>query len=49
MVSVNLKINRLLGHRAPTTEATHRVIHKSQKKGRLLAAFLVLGGLHCAS
>jgi predicted DNA-binding transcriptional regulator AlpA len=32
MVSVNLKINRLSGHRAPTTEATHRVIHKSQKK-----------------
>ena len=32
MVSVNLKINQLSGHRAPTTEATHRVIHKSQKK-----------------
>jgi hypothetical protein len=50
VVNVKLKINRLLGFRAPTNEITHRVAPKSQKKeGYWLAAFLLLGGLHCAS
>jgi hypothetical protein len=50
VVNVKLKINRLSGLRAPTNEIAHRVAPKSQKKeGYLLAAFLLLGWLHCAN
>jgi hypothetical protein len=50
VVNIKLKINRLSGFSAPTNQITHRVAPESQKKeGYLLAAFLRLGGFHCAS
>ena len=49
MVGVNLQIDDLSGRRTPTSETAHRIILKSQEKGRLLPAFLLLGGLDRAS
>jgi hypothetical protein len=40
LIDVQMKINSLPGLMAPTNEITHRV--NSQKKGTLLAAFLLL-------
>src|SRR5215468_6010327 len=43
VVDIKLKINRLSGLTAPTSETTHRVAREPQKKqSRFVAAFLLL-------
>src|SRR5262245_5077570 len=41
LVRLKLKINRLLGPRAPTNELAHRVAPKSQKRNRATARGLL--------
>ena len=49
VVDIKLKINRLSGLTAPTSETTRRVAREPQKKQScFVAAFLLLGWLHSA-
>src|SRR5215510_7537763 len=49
VVDIKLKINRLSGLTAPTSETTHRVAREPQKKQScFVAAFLLLGWLQNA-